>query len=73
MSETNEFPTGKEHPRAMRLSEFCARYGVSRSKAYRELQANRLVARKIGTRTIVTVEDAELWLSKLPKLKSKKC
>ncbi|MGA7023845.1 MAG: helix-turn-helix domain-containing protein [Pseudolabrys sp.] len=52
--------------RAMSIDEFCSRYGPGRTKVYQELKSGRLRARKIGTRTLITEEDAEDWLQHLP-------
>ena len=51
--------------RAMRVPEFCERYGPGRTKAYQEIAEGRLRARKYGRSTIITVEDAEDWLRRL--------
>jgi hypothetical protein len=56
--------------RALCLPEFCRRYGVGRSKAYLEIKAGRLKARKCGDRTLVSTDDAEAWLRSLPVLGS---
>jgi excisionase family DNA binding protein len=52
--------------RAMSIDEFCERYGPGRTKAYEELKSGRLRARKCGKRTIITEDDAEDWLRRLP-------
>lgn len=52
--------------RAFTLREFCSRYGISRSTAFRELRAGRLVARKPRRNLLVMVEDAEAWANALP-------
>ena len=52
--------------RAMSLTEFCDRYGVSRTKTYEEIKCGRLRAIKCGKRTLITVDDAEAWLMSLP-------
>jgi hypothetical protein len=54
--------------RAMSLQIFCDRYDIGRTKAYEEINAGRLKARKSGRRTIITADDAEDWLSRLPSL-----
>jgi predicted site-specific integrase-resolvase len=43
---------------ATSLKDFCAENAVSRPTAYREIAAGRLVARKVGRKTIVTKEAA---------------
>jgi excisionase family DNA binding protein len=52
--------------RAMSIAEFCERYGPGRTKTYEELKSGRLRARKIGKRTVITEDDAEDWLLRLP-------
>ena len=52
--------------RAMSLQVFCETYSIGRTKAYEEINAGRLKARKAGKRTIITEDDAEVWLSLLP-------
>jgi hypothetical protein len=52
--------------RAMSLQVFCKAYSIGRTKAYEEINAGRLKARKAGMRTIITEDDAEEWLRLLP-------
>lgn len=52
--------------RAMSIPEFCMRYDVGRTKAYEEINAGRLRARKVGKRTLISDDDAEDWLKNLP-------
>jgi len=54
--------------RAMSIDGFCKGYGIGRTKAYEEINAGRLKARKAGRRTVITADDAEDWLSRLPAL-----
>jgi excisionase family DNA binding protein len=54
--------------RAMRVDEFCRRYGVGRTTAYQQIKQKRLRARKIGKRTLIAEDDAETWLRQLPVL-----
>lgn len=63
--------THRQHAQAYQLAGFCRAYGVSRSKAHLEIKAGRLKARKMGTRVIITVEDADAWLSGLPTVSPK--
>ena len=56
--------------RAFSIEEFCRRFGVGRTKVYEELKLGRLRARKIGRRTIITADDAEGWLQRLPPMKT---
>ena len=50
----------------MSIAEFCQRYGTGRTTAYQEIKLGRLRARKCGKRTIITDDDAEDWLLRLP-------
>jgi excisionase family DNA binding protein len=56
----------RSRQRALSIVEFCERYGLCRSKVYDEIKSGSLRARKIGRRTIITVDDAENWLERLP-------
>jgi excisionase family DNA binding protein len=52
-----------EEKRAYRLPEFCWRYGIGRSTAYKLAKEGRLRLIKIGNRTLVSHDDAEALLS----------
>ena len=56
--------------RGMSIAAFCERYGPGRTKAYEEIRSGRLRARKMGKRTIITEDDAEDWLQRLPLVDS---
>jgi hypothetical protein len=38
------------------------------TKLYEEIRAGRLVATKIGRRTVILDDDLQAWLARLPKL-----
>jgi hypothetical protein len=52
--------------RAMSVARFSEDYGIGRTKAYQELKSGRLRGRKAGKRTIISEDDAEAWLLRLP-------
>jgi excisionase family DNA binding protein len=52
--------------RALSIAQFSENYGIGRTKTYQEVKSGRLRARKVGRRTIITEEDAEAWLTRLP-------
>lgn len=52
-------------PRAFAILDFCRRYGVGRSKVYDEIRSGRLIAVKVGRRTLIKDDDAERWLASL--------
>jgi hypothetical protein len=58
----------RANQRAMSIARFSEEYAIGRTKAYEELRSGRLRGRKIGTRTIISQDDAEAWLQQLPAL-----
>jgi hypothetical protein len=56
--------------RAFRIEEFAKRNSISRSQAYIEIRTGRLTARKLGSMTLITVEDETAWLDNLPSMAS---
>jgi excisionase family DNA binding protein len=60
-----------EDRRALTIHEFVARYSIGRSKIYEEAAAGRLKLRKVGKKTLITVDDAEKWLASLPTVEPK--
>jgi hypothetical protein len=56
--------------RAFRIEEFAHRNSISRAQVYIELKAGRLNARKVGSATLITIEDENAWLASLPAMKS---
>lgn len=57
---------------ALSVTDFCARYGIGRSRFYEELNAGRIKAKKLGKKTLVPVAEAENWLKNLPAARSPK-
>ena len=61
-------PTQTPPPRrAYSISEFCAAFGVSRSKTYMLLAAGELTAIKLGSKNLIRTEEAERWFNSLTK------
>lgn len=52
--------------RAYSAKELTEAYGIGMTTLYAEIKAGRLVARKIGTRTIFLTEDIEAWVKGAP-------
>ena len=57
-----------EQKRAHSISEFCKIYNVSRSKTFRLLADGTLTRLKLGTKTLIRVEDAEAWFRSLEEV-----
>ena len=51
---------------AMTIPQFCAWASIGKTKLYSELKSGRLVARKLGGKTLILMSDAEEWLRSLP-------
>jgi hypothetical protein len=67
----DQMETAASHnKRAFRVEEFAHRNSISRAQVYIELKAGRLNARKVGSATLITIEDENAWLSALPTMKS---
>jgi excisionase family DNA binding protein len=56
--------------RAISIDAFCHRYGIGRTTAYEEIKQGRLCAVKVGKRTLISEDDAEDWLRRLPALET---
>ena len=56
----------KTIPELMTVADFCARYSISRTSLYREVNAGRLKLRKFGSATRIARDEAERWADALP-------
>ncbi|WP_423066169.1 DNA-binding protein [Devosia sp. CN2-171] len=54
------------------LPAFLRLAGISRSQAYREINAGKLKAKKLGTRTVILASDAQAFLDNLPAYEPRK-
>jgi excisionase family DNA binding protein len=57
---------GKEI-RALSVEEAAKAAGIGRTLLFDEIRKGRLTARKVGRRTIVTIDELDSWLKSLPK------
>jgi hypothetical protein len=53
-------------PHLFSIVDFAATHAISRTQAYREIGAGRLIASKVGKRTVITAENAAAWRAALP-------
>ena len=53
--------------KAFSVEVFAFRNGISRSQAFKEISTGRLIARKVGSRTIITEQAEKTWQRALPK------
>ena len=54
--------------RSYSLDEFARLNDIALTTVRGEIRSGRLIARKIGRRTIITAEDANDWRNRLPKV-----
>jgi predicted site-specific integrase-resolvase len=48
------------------LEEFCFRNGIGRTTAYKEIKEGRLRPRKVGKRTLISLEEEARWFGSSP-------
>ena len=53
-------------PRLYSITEVKARLGIGNTTVYQEISAGRLVALKLGARTLVTAESLRRYIEALP-------
>ena len=51
---------------AYRPREFEVRYGIGHTKLYELIGSGQIVARKLGSATVIPHEEAERWVNSLP-------
>jgi predicted DNA-binding transcriptional regulator AlpA len=56
-------------PRALSIPSFTQWAAIGRSKAYQEIKAGRLKIRKIGSRTVIPMEEARAWFDAAREVK----
>jgi hypothetical protein len=49
------------------IARFAEKHDISRSQVFEEIRAGRLIACKLGSRTLITSEDAAAWRRALPR------
>lgn len=63
MNDTNSRARG-----AMSVNDFAVWAGIGRTTAWKEIRERRLCAVKVSARTIVSMEEAQRWLSTRPSV-----
>lgn len=48
------------------LAEFCLRNGIGRTTAYKEIKEGRLHPKKVGRRTLISLEEESRWFGNAP-------
>jgi excisionase family DNA binding protein len=52
------------------VNEAAKAAGIGLTKLREEIRENRLIARKLGKRTLINVEDLNTWAANLPRVSS---
>ena len=52
---------------AFSVTEVCAQTGLGRDTVYNAIRSGKLVARKLGRRTLITEKDLHRFLANLPR------
>lgn len=62
--------TSRELPPAntqvLTIAEMCATYRISKNRVFDEMRTERLPAKRIGSRVLISREDAQTWWNSLP-------
>lgn len=58
---------------AFSIETFAHAHEIGRTKTLELIRSGKLIARKVGTRTIITAEDARVWRESLPKVEADAC
>jgi excisionase family DNA binding protein len=53
--------------RALGVAEAAKAAGVGRTTIFEAIRKGEIVARKVGRRTIIAVDDLDAWLDSLPR------
>jgi excisionase family DNA binding protein len=62
-----------EDKKAVSVNEAASLAGVGRTTLFSEIRNGRLIARKVGRRTIITTEALDSWLLSLPTRETGGC
>jgi hypothetical protein len=68
--KSQRMPPPPANPEVFEILEFCGWARISRTMAFREIAAGRLKTRRLGSKNLVTIEDARAWLASLPTTRS---
>lgn len=56
-------PSGTQ---VLTIAEMCTAYRISKNRVFGEMKAERLPAKRIGSRVLISREDAQTWWNTLP-------
>jgi hypothetical protein len=59
-------PPPPPNPEVFTIEEFCAWARISRTQTFKEIWAKRLIARRVGSKSLITLDAARAWINALP-------
>jgi hypothetical protein len=59
-------PPPRANPEVFTIEEFCAWARISRTQTFKEIWAKRLIARRVGSKSLITLDAARAWINSLP-------
>ena len=66
----NILPATENTKLAFSIPQFAQSCSIGRTKLYEEIKNGNLIAKKMGKRTIITLEDGLAYLASLPSMMS---
>jgi hypothetical protein len=66
MTKTDAFPSELSRPFAHSINSACRASSFGRTSIYAAIKEGKLIARKMGSRTVILDEDLQAWLRSLP-------
>lgn len=48
------------------VAEMCSTFRISKNRVFAEMKAGRLLAKRVGSRVLISREDANAWWNGLP-------
>lgn len=57
---------GQPEVAGLTIKEFCERYRIHRSTYYTQKKAKRITPRKVGSKVLIPLEEADRWFKALP-------
>ena len=59
-------PPPPANPEVFTVEEFGAWARISRTQIFKEIAAGRLIARRVGSKSLITIDAARAWINALP-------
>jgi excisionase family DNA binding protein len=64
--ESSNRPLPPVNAQVLTVAEMCAAFRISKNRVFSEMRAGRLQAKRLGSRVLISREDANAWWDGLP-------